>query len=117
MAEKGRGTDAADAVRSAVDRTYQATVGQADVTRERAQEIVDELAQAAGKVRATLADLRVVTREDLRPLQEEIAALHRRITALEARQADDRAAATGKPRAARAATKQRSTTSKGKERA
>jgi polyhydroxyalkanoate synthesis regulator phasin len=93
VAERGRGTEAADAVRTAVDRTYQATVGQADVTRERAQEIVDELTQAASRVRSTLAELRVPTREELRALQDELAALERRVAKLErAREAGAQAA-------------------------
>ncbi|MFN8130870.1 MAG: hypothetical protein U0R70_04905 [Solirubrobacteraceae bacterium] len=107
MTDRRRGTDAADAVRTAVDRTYQATVGQAEVTRERAQELVDELTQAASRVRATLADLRVPTREELRALQDDLAALERRVAKLErsgaggAKAAPRTAARTAPPRKAR----------------
>lgn len=82
MARKARGAEAADAVRGAVDRTFQATVGQAQV-RERAQELVDELSTAAGRVRAVLDDLRIVTGEEVRALREDLDRLERRVRALE----------------------------------
>ncbi|PZR67748.1 MAG: hypothetical protein DLM63_05520 [Solirubrobacterales bacterium] len=84
MARKARGAEAADAVRGAVDRTFQATVGQAQITRERAQELVDELTGAAGRVRAVLDDVLVQSAgDDLRSLREELRALERRVRALE----------------------------------
>jgi len=46
-----RGTPA-DAVRHAVDQTFQAAAGQAQTTRDRAQELVDELAHTAGRLRS-----------------------------------------------------------------
>jgi polyhydroxyalkanoate synthesis regulator phasin len=85
MTARSRGSDAADAVRTAVDRTFQATVGQAQVTRERAQELVDDVTQAAGRVREVLEDLRVATRDDLRDLRRELRALERRVAELEQR--------------------------------
>jgi polyhydroxyalkanoate synthesis regulator phasin len=75
--------DAADTVRSAVDRTFQATLGGAQVTRERAQELVDDVAQAASRVRDVLDDLRVATGEDVRSLRLSIEALERRVSELE----------------------------------
>src|SRR3954449_11231358 len=87
-----------DAVRRAVERTVQSTVGSAGLTRERAQDIVDEVvrraehsaapagrgvresvgragqrqAEAAAGVsdmlRDAIPDIRVVTRDDLRKL-------------------------------------------------
>lgn len=83
MARRQRGAEAAETVRSAVDRTFQATVGQAQVTRERAQELVDDALQAAGRVREVLDDLRVATGDDLRGLRAELGALERRVSALE----------------------------------
>ena len=80
MAKRNPG---ADALRGAVDRTYQATVGQAQVTRERAQELVDELAQSAGRVRQILDDLRLASGEDLRRLQDRVETLEKRVAALE----------------------------------
>jgi polyhydroxyalkanoate synthesis regulator phasin len=72
-----------ETLRSAVDRTVQATLGQAQVTRERAQELVDELAGTAGKVREAIPDLRPVTTEDLKGLQARLDALERRLAKLE----------------------------------
>jgi polyhydroxyalkanoate synthesis regulator phasin len=85
MAPRQRRGDAADAVRSAVDRTFQATLGQAQLTRERAQELVDEVAGAASRVRDVLEDLRVATGEDVRALRARIEELERRVDALERR--------------------------------
>ena len=70
-------------VRAAVDQAFQAGMGQARGTTERAQELVDELAQAAGRVRDALDELRPPTGEDVRSLRESIGALERRVAALE----------------------------------
>jgi len=75
--------DAAETVRGAVDRTFQATLGGAQVTRERAQELVDDVAQAASRVRDVLDDLRVATGEDVRSLRSSLEALERRVAELE----------------------------------
>jgi polyhydroxyalkanoate synthesis regulator phasin len=73
-----------ETLRGAVDRTVQATVGQAQMTRERAQELVDELAGTAGRVREALDDLRLVaTPDDVRGLQARIEALEKRVRELE----------------------------------
>lgn len=98
-----------DAVRRAVDRTFQSTVGSAGSTRERAQELVDDVlriaeegaaragrgvrevgrqAEAAGvpeRLREAIGDLRFATREDLRALTSEVEALSERVRQLEAR--------------------------------
>jgi len=83
MASRQRPKEAADAVRSAVDRTVHATVGGASVTRERAQDLVDEVAQAATRVREVIDDLRLATGEDLRAVHDDLRALERRVAALE----------------------------------
>jgi polyhydroxyalkanoate synthesis regulator phasin len=92
-----RGASRSDAVRKAVDQAFQATAGQAQTTaqttRDRAQELVDDLAQAAGRVREALDDLRPPTADDLRSLREDLDALERRVARLE----ED----TPKPRARR----------------
>jgi polyhydroxyalkanoate synthesis regulator phasin len=85
MAPRQRRGEAADAVRSAVDRTFQATLGQAQLTRERAQELVDEVVGAASRVREVLEDLRVATGEDVRTLRARIEQLERRVDELERR--------------------------------
>ncbi len=81
--DKDKAAGRAEAVRSAVDQAFQAGVGQARGTTERAQELVDELAQAAGRVREVLDDLRPPTAEEVRSLRAAIADLERRVAALE----------------------------------
>jgi polyhydroxyalkanoate synthesis regulator phasin len=83
MAKRTRSAEAAETLRGAVDRTYQATVGQAQVTRDRAQDLVDELTNAAGRVRGALDDLRLASAEDLRLLRRRVSALERRVAELE----------------------------------
>jgi hypothetical protein len=84
-AKKSRGgpprnpAEAADAVRSAVDQTFQATLG----ARGRAQELVDDLSTAASRVRDALEDVRLATGDDVKELQKQIRALERRVAALE----------------------------------
>jgi polyhydroxyalkanoate synthesis regulator phasin len=94
----------ADAVRGAAVQAFQATAGQAGVTRERAQELADELAGAAGRVMAVLDELRPATADDLRSLRADLRALEQRVAALEAGTAAAPAArrsATSKPAAAK----------------
>jgi len=81
MAKKGQ--TRTDSVRTAVDEAFQAAAGQAQFTRERAQELVDELAGAAGKLRIALEDLRPPSGDDVRELREEVRALAERVAALE----------------------------------
>jgi polyhydroxyalkanoate synthesis regulator phasin len=103
MAAPNRQKEAADALRAAVDGAVQATVGQASASRERAQEraqdLVDEVAQAAGRMRDVLDDLRLATREDIRDISDRLGSLERRISALETKPAPKPKAAA-KPRAA-----------------
>src|SRR5215210_8891481 len=73
--------DAVGAVRTAVERTFQATADSAQSTRTRAQDLVDEVAGAAGRVREMIEDIRVL--EDLKGLRTEVEALTRRVAALE----------------------------------
>jgi polyhydroxyalkanoate synthesis regulator phasin len=77
-----------DAVRSAVDEAFQAAAGQAQVTRERAQDIVEELSGAAGRLRDVLEDLRPPSTDDVRDLREEVRALAERVARLEAAQTE-----------------------------
>ena len=80
-----------DAVRSAVDQAFKATAGQgaaaADTGRERAQDIVDQLGQAVGRVRDVLDELRPPTVDELNVLQQTVADLEERVARLEAAQA------------------------------
>ena len=77
-------------MRSAVDQAFQATAVQAASAanatagaRERVQDLADELATAAGKVREAIDDLRPPTAEELRQLQRDVRALEKRVSALE----------------------------------
>ena len=97
----------ADAVRGAAVQAFQATAGQAGVTRERAQELADELAGAAGRVMAVLDELRPATADDLRSLRADLRALEQRVAALEG------AAGTTAP-AARKSTARKSSTAAAK---
>ena len=81
MAERNSRTDA---VRKAVDQAFQSTAGSATTqARDRAQDLVDELAQAAGRVREALDDLRPPTAEEIRALRADLAALEKRVAKLE----------------------------------
>jgi polyhydroxyalkanoate synthesis regulator phasin len=97
-----------EAVRSAVDQAFQATAGQgaaaAETGRERAQDIVDQLAQAAGRVRDVLDELRPPTGDELRTLQQTVADLEQRVATLESAQAKPKS----KPKATRRAPAKKS---------
>jgi polyhydroxyalkanoate synthesis regulator phasin len=73
----------ADAVRAAAVQAFEATAGQAGLTRERAQELADELANAAGRIRGALDDLRPAGADEVRALREELRALETRVAKLE----------------------------------
>jgi hypothetical protein len=83
-----RGSDATDAiaaVRSAVERTFQATTEGAEGTQKRTRALVEEVAHAAARIRETIEDLRVL--EDVKGLRREIESLAGRVRALEIRDA------------------------------
>lgn len=79
----------AEMVRSAVDDAFAAAAGQAQntaqSTRGRAQDLVDELTQVAGRVQQALDDLRPATADAVRELRAEVRALAERVEALERR--------------------------------
>jgi polyhydroxyalkanoate synthesis regulator phasin len=104
MAEKDDKSPAgrADAVRSAAVQAVQATAGQAGITRERAQELADELVTAAGRMIGALDELRPASADDVRSLRDELNALDGRVAALEAKAA--RPARTPKPKPKPSAT-------------
>jgi polyhydroxyalkanoate synthesis regulator phasin len=76
-----------DAVRAAAAQAIEATAGQAGVTRERAQQIADDLVHAANRFRETLEELRPAGSDELRTLRERVATLEERVAALEAAKA------------------------------
>jgi polyhydroxyalkanoate synthesis regulator phasin len=83
--------DVPEAVRDAVDRTVQATIGSAQFTRGRAQDAVDELVRTAearaGAVREAVVgafeERRPATSDDLKGLRTELRRISRRLTAIE----------------------------------
>ena len=84
--DKQKGSDAADAVeavRSAVERTFQATSEGAASTSKRTRNLVDEVAAAASRIRETIEELKIL--EDVRGLRAELEGLARRVAALETR--------------------------------
>ena len=78
----------AEAVRNAAAQAFQSTAGQAGLTRERAQDLADELAQAAGRLIGAFDELRPATADDVRSLREQVTALEQRVAALEATAAE-----------------------------
>jgi colicin import membrane protein len=93
------GADAVGAVRSAVEKTYQATAGGAQSTRTRAQDLVDEVAAAATRVREMIEQVGVL--EDLKGLRGEVEKLARRVAALEGSKPTSSPSTASKPAAAR----------------
>jgi hypothetical protein len=92
------GTDAVGAVRTAVERTFHATADQAQSTRSRAQDLVDEVAGAAGRLREMVDQLGV-----LEDIKKQVEALSNRVAALErgGRSAKPAATTSRKPAASR----------------
>ena len=78
-------------MRKAVDQAFQSTAGGASQgardARDRAQDLVDDLAQAAGRVRGAIDDLRPPTAEEIRGLRADLRALEERVARLEKRRA------------------------------
>jgi hypothetical protein len=114
--------EAVGAVRTAVERTFQATADSAQSTRTRAQDLVDEVAGAASRVREMIEDINVL--EDLKRLRNEVETLTRRVAALEgkpapakkpastSRSSGTRARRSPAPKPRSAAAKPRSTAAK-----
>jgi uncharacterized protein YoxC len=104
------GTDAVGAVRTAVERTFHATAEGAQSTRTRAQDLVDEVAGAAGRLREMVDQLSV-----LEDIKKQVEALSSRVAALErvggsakpAATSSRKAAASRKPAASRKRTTSR----------
>jgi cell division septum initiation protein DivIVA len=107
--DKGRDpADVVDAVRGAVERTFQATAGGTEGARDRGRSLLDDVASAAQRIRESFDDLRVL--EDVRGLRAEIEALSRRVAELEKQAA--KPAAPAKPAPARRTPAKRTTAAK-----
>src|SRR6188472_95322 len=109
--DKGRDpADVVDAVRGAVERTFQATTGSTEGARDRGRSLLDDVASAAQRIRESFDDLRVL--EDVKGLRAEIEALSRRVAELEKQKAAAPAAApaaAAKPAAPKRAPAKRAT--------
>ena len=104
----GAGGSRADQVRSAVEGAFQ--VAGAQIGRDRALDLADELASAAQRVREALEELRPPTADDLKRIDQRLSAIERRLKALEgAKPAPAKAAPKRKP-ASRAAAKPKTPT-------
>src|SRR5688500_12804750 len=104
--DKGRDpADVVDAVRGAVERTFQATTGSTEGARDRGRSLLDDVASAAQRIRESFDDLRVL--EDVRGLRAEVDALSRRVAELEKQSAASSPAAKAKPAPARRAPARR----------
>src|SRR5215208_1572594 len=102
--DKGREpADVVEAVRGAVERTFQATAEGTGGARDRGRSLLDDVASAAQRIRESFDDLRVL--EDVRGLRTELEALNRRVAALEKQAAAPPAPAT--PAAAKTAPTRR----------
>jgi polyhydroxyalkanoate synthesis regulator phasin len=88
-----------DAVRDAVERTVQSTVGSAKDTRDRAQGAVDELVEAAvtrsRAARHAIDDRLPATHEDINEISVELRRIARRLDAIEKRLPAPRSRAGG----------------------
>ena len=73
--------DVVEAVRGAVERTFQATTGGSEGARDRGRGLLDDVASAAQRIRESFDDLRVL--EDVKGMRTEIEALSRRVAELE----------------------------------
>jgi polyhydroxyalkanoate synthesis regulator phasin len=99
--KKDKGKDGQARSQSARDAAAQAVAaaaaaGQAQMTRERAQELADELAGAAQRVREALEGVRPSTADEHRDLRARLDALEARVAALESSPASARPRAAGK---------------------
>src|SRR5918995_1723390 len=108
------GDDPVAALRAAVEGTLKASAEGASATRERTREIVDEIAAAAGRIRHTLEDMRVL--DEVKRLRTEMEALAARVGKLEvkpgapkpaASSSSSGSASTKRPAAAKSAAKRK----------
>jgi len=81
--------DLSEALRQAVERTYAATAGSAADTRERAGELLDEVARrgsgALDEVKGRGTEAREAMGDAVTSLREEVDSLRRRLAELEAK--------------------------------
>jgi hypothetical protein len=85
-AEESRGERAnvAESLRAAVERTLAVSAGTAAETRNRAQDLLDEVARRGLVAREGLAGMRYASARELAEIETRLAALESRLDALEA---------------------------------
>jgi hypothetical protein len=106
-------------VREAVERTVQATIGQAQETRARTQRSVDDLRRAADEgarsVRESalraIEDRRPVTHEEMRDVQRQLRAIAKKLDEIEARLPAKRTTASKRTAASKRTTSSKRTSS------
>jgi len=88
--EKSGGRGVPDGLREAIEGAFAATErtraqaqGLTEKTRNRAQGLVDEVTKRGSDARGTLDGLRLVSRDELRSLEDQIEALSSRVAELE----------------------------------
>lgn len=96
QAAKGVDADALAQLRSVLERTFE---GAQHSTRE----VVDEIAAAAGKLRSTIEDLRVL--DEVKRLRREVEALAAKVASLDGEESKPAAAPAKKPAARKTAAK------------
>ncbi|HVP03178.1 MAG TPA: hypothetical protein VMT10_11455 [Solirubrobacteraceae bacterium] len=82
-AKAGRSDSRAEQVRAAVDQAFH--VAGSQLTRDRAEQIADDLTSAAQRVRDALEELRPPTSDELRRVADRLEAIEKRLAALETR--------------------------------
>jgi polyhydroxyalkanoate synthesis regulator phasin len=93
--KKDRGRS--DSVRAAVDQAFTAGAEQAETARGRAQDVFEELTQAAGRFREVIEEIRPPSGDDLKSIRESLDRLEQRVAALEAAKPAPRAPAKKAP--------------------
>src|SRR3954463_6732753 len=93
--DKNGTPDTVEAVRSAVERTFQATAEGAQSTAGRASDLVQDVTAPAIRVRELFEESRVL--DDLKGLRREVELLARRVADLEVRGASERSESTSAP--------------------
>jgi uncharacterized membrane protein YccC len=106
----GAQAEAVDSIRAAIERGLQMSAEGAQATRERTRDLVDEIASAAGRVRQSLEDMRVL--DELRKLRNEIETLGARVTALERPGSSASSASSGAASAAKSSSARSSSAKK-----
>ena len=104
--KKDKSKSRADVVRTAVDQAFHATADGAQqaqqLTRDRAQELADDLAQVANRFREAIEEFRPPSADELKSLNDRIAALEAKVAELSAPKSTTRRAPARRTAASKA---------------